>query len=92
VWGTGVFVFERGVFCFSRGGVWVFFFCFFLGGGRGGIIFFFLIIKKGGGGGGGGLNKGKQQMAENKSELNGEHMVLNEVCSECTASQPCSTS
>jgi len=31
-------------------------------------------------------------MAENKSELNGEHMVLNEVCSECTASQPCSTS
>jgi len=37
------------------------------------------------------LNKSKQQAAENKSELNGEHMVLDEVSSKCTASQPCST-
>jgi hypothetical protein len=29
-------------------------------------------------------------MVENKSELNGEHMVLDEVFSECNASQPCS--
>jgi hypothetical protein len=40
---------------------------------------------------GGDLNKGKQQMAENKSELNGKHMMLDEVFSKCTASQPCST-
>lgn len=37
------------------------------------------------------LNKRKQQMAKNKSELNGKHMVFDEVFSECTASQPCST-
>jgi len=35
---------------------------------------------------GGGFNKGKQQTVENKSELNGEHMVPDEVFSECNAS------
>jgi hypothetical protein len=30
-------------------------------------------------------------MAENKFELNGEHMVHGEVDSEYTASRPCST-
>jgi len=64
----------------------------FMGAGARLYDFYYIFVRGGGGGGGGGLNKGKQQMAENKSELNGEHMVLNEVCSECTASQPCSTS